>query len=595
MNNTLFITVVFCFCLTSAYAEVTNQTSQKSLIVNTNPEVKIVAHAVVNFTNLAKKEAAEKKSTNTAIKHRVIPIGEWHKQQIPPEDLEKLNNEKQINEGSSEKKSPTSSQQTSFSSSSSSPSADDEIKPGITPVPLGPVTSQDDFQALPQNVVNGYLNIPPDTMGVAGKNHLMTVLNSEVRIQQKDGTVISTVSLSNFWAAVVGSAGGGNAGAFDPKIIYDYANDKYIFVTLDDRDANNGILIAVSQSDDPTAGWYQWKIDADSDNNEWADFPSPGYNTNWIAISVNMFQIGGAGSFTGARIFLLDKKRAYTNDPVIVSVFSFASGNGFTIAPCVTFGNQTNIYTIDSGWYAGNDDYVRVGVINGPVNSPTWNFLNYYNIPDTYTTTAAPQLNGGTTNLIDGGDSRIGSPPIYRFNNVYFTYSGQLSNSVRDVIVWGELNIPGLSIVNTGIVQETTTPMFYSFPSIAVNSQTSIVIGFAGFSTGIYGSAYYTGREFTNAPNVMQEVKLLKAGEDYYYQTFGGTRNRWGDYSATCVDPADDLKFWTIQEYAMPEFNASYDRWGTWWGHIYFVPEPVSISYLSFIICYLLMNRGKYT
>ena len=135
--------------------------------------------------------------------------------------------------------------------------------------------------------------------------------------------------------------------------------------------------------------------------------------------------------------------------------------------------------------------------------------------------------------------------------------------------------------------------MYYAYPSIAVNCNTSIVLGFSGFSTGTYGSACYTGREFTNAANAMQEVKLLKAGEDYYYKTFGGANNRWGDYSATCVDPADDLKFWTIQEYAMPDVGtgANDDRWGTWWGHVYFIPEPVSIYYLSFIICCLLINR----
>ena len=132
--------------------------------------------------------------------------------------------------------------------------------------------------------------------------------------------------------------------------------------------------------------------------------------------------------------------------------------------------------------------------------------------------------------------------------------------------------------------------MFYAYPSIAVNCNTSIVLGFSGFSTGTYGSAYYTGREFTNAVNVMQDVKLLKAGEDYYNLDFG-SGTRWGDYSSTCVDPADDLKFWTIQEYAMPEFNASYDRWGTWWGQVYFVPEPSGIWIVGLLNLFYILKR----
>ena len=39
----------------------------------------------------------------------------------------------------------------------------------------------------------------------------------------------------------------------------------------------------------------------------------------------------------------------------------------------------------------------------------------------------------------------------------------------------------------------------------------------------------------------MQPVSLLKAGEQPYFKTFGGTENRWGDFSATVVDPDGNL------------------------------------------------------
>lgn len=65
----------------------------------------------------------------------------------------------------------------------------------------------------------------------------------------------------------------------------------------------------------------------------------------------------------------------------------------------------------------------------------------------------------------------------------------------------------------------------------------------------------------------MSPIELLKAGEDVYEKDFGSGRVRWGDYSATVVDPLDDLTFWTIQEYAETDVGgtASDDRWGTWW------------------------------
>ena len=63
----------------------------------------------------------------------------------------------------------------------------------------------------------------------------------------------------------------------------------------------------------------------------------------------------------------------------------------------------------------------------------------------------------------------------------------------------------------------------------------------------------------------MQTEALLKAGESCYFKDFTVGKNRWGDYSATVVDPTDDTKLWTIQEYAATP-SGGYDRWGTWWG-----------------------------
>src|SRR5438445_646042 len=67
---------------------------------------------------------------------------------------------------------------------------------------------------------------PPDTMGAVGPNHLMVMLNPGVRIQDRAGGVISTVSISNFWAAL-GTLdayyypNGAPAYGFDPTVLYD--------------------------------------------------------------------------------------------------------------------------------------------------------------------------------------------------------------------------------------------------------------------------------------------------------------------------------------------------------------------------------------
>jgi hypothetical protein len=61
---------------------------------------------------------------------------------------------------------------------------------------------------------------------------------------------------------------------------------------------------------------------------------------------------------------------------------------------------------------------------------------------------------------------------------------------------------------------------------------------------------------------------LLKAGVSDYERLDSQNRNRWGDYSATTVDPADPSIFWTTQE-----FVSAADVWSTQVTEL-IVPQP---------------------
>src|SRR6266542_2188705 len=80
---------------------------------------------------------------------------------------------------------------------------------GPPPPPSPPPTAT--FPAL---LDNGAV-IPPDTDGAVGTNHAMTALNSQIRIQDKNGVIISTVSLGTFWQALRPRR------VFDPHVVYD--------------------------------------------------------------------------------------------------------------------------------------------------------------------------------------------------------------------------------------------------------------------------------------------------------------------------------------------------------------------------------------
>jgi hypothetical protein len=74
------------------------------------------------------------------------------------------------------------------------------------------------------------------------------------------------------------------------------------------------------------------------------------------------------------------------------------------------------------------------------------------------------------------------------------------------------------------------------------------------------------------------EPLQLKAGVAAYFQDFGSGRNRWGDYSATVIDPADPFTFWTFQE-----FVSSEDRWSTQITQLLLPPPDVVNRFVSLV------------
>ena len=82
----------------------------------------------------------------------------------------------------------------------------------------------------------------------------------------------------------------------------------------------------------------------------------------------------------------------------------------------------------------------------------------------------------------------------------------------------------------------------------------------------------------SDAAGTMRDPLIYKAGEGMYWKTFNcgnpAAENRWGDYSATMVDPVDDTSLWTLQEYSQPEGSVfaatgcNSGVWGTWWAKV---------------------------
>ncbi len=460
---------------------------------------------------------------------------------------------------------------------------------------------------------SGYYHIPPDPSGVAGPSHLVAVNNTSIRWSDKNGGSVTTKRLGKNATTAVGSffeSVNPVNSTFDPKVIYDQYNNRFVVVTLERRDTDLGdpvnssrILVAVSATSDPNGAWYFTAFDSNININgvdTWADYPGFAVNSDAIFITVNMFTYGSTNYFKSTRLWVIEKSAFYGGGAAVVHLFDpqgAVNTNYSTMQPAHMFGTEpTDIKTylsIYSGISNNGDEYLEVIDVKGSYDSPTFKKHNIAlsNIDNTnYAIPAAPQ--SGTTHTIDSGDRRALSS-VWRNDSLYVTFNVRPPSGPdygQATAHWVKMSTDGW---NGSIYREDqgniggediASGTYTFYPTVAVNSNDEMVIGFSASGDSIFCGAYYAGRIPTDAAGTTPHTGVLKAGTDYYIRTFGSGRNRWGDYTGISVDPADGTTFWLFNQYAMSrgtELNGEDGRWATAFGKIVDSPLPVELTSFS--------------
>lgn len=441
-------------------------------------------------------------------------------------------------------------------------------------------------------------HIPPDPIGAAGPNHLVSVTNASIEYFTKTGTKQFTKGLglhggstaNSFFAALSPLKN-----SFDPKVIYDQHAGRFVVVALERTDTfqsepsnTSRIFVAVSDDSDPNGTWRVHAINGKINiggTDTWADYPGLAVDEDAIYITANMFNFGGVRSQLGQRLWIINKTPFYTGGAASVTVHDpyTAVGLGFSaLMPAMIYGAgglgaTTGTYLVGSGWSSGINELLAVIRVDNPVGAVSFShqFVNLGNIHTNGAAfSGAPQL--GTANTLDAGDQRIQNA-VWRNNRLYAVNtvvppSGP--DAGAPTAHWFNINTTtpaSLSLVDQGNIggEDIAANTHTFYPSIAVDSLGNIGVGFAASAAAIYPGAYYTQRKSTDAAGTVQASGVLQAGTDWYLRLLGGTRNRWGDYSGIAVDPADDRAFWLYNEYAMARgtlLSGEDGRWATRWG-----------------------------
>jgi hypothetical protein len=379
--------------------------------------------------------------------------------------------------------------------------------------------------------------LPPDTMGAVGPAHVVEITNGGFAVHDRGGGVLLSQSLGSFWT----DAGLAVDDTYDPRIAYDPSSDRWFVVSLNGRYSNNQILLAVSNDADPTHGFAGFSIDSDSADQTWADFPTLGFDAETVTIASDMIPNGPDGLPVAVDVLVVPKADLVGSMPSIARATLFEraqlSVTGFAPQP-VTALDGTGLpgWLLSSGVaFLGIVQSTRMG---GDPLAPTLAAGPFVHVTPHPTPPEAARLNGG---LLDTGDGHFASP--VRIGGSLWAVRGAQGSSGRAAIHWLELDPDTLAVRQDGTIEDPGRDFLY--PSIAADPEGLVVIGFSASSTALAASAFAVLGETTGGTTRFgAPIELLQGAA-------GGPRTgvaRFGDYSATVLDPVAPRRFWTFQE-----------------------------------------------
>ncbi|MFC2051588.1 Ig-like domain-containing protein [Chloroflexota bacterium] len=456
--------------------------------------------------------------------------------------------------------------------------------------------------------------IPPDPIGAAGIDRLIAVVNSMIEARDKIGTSspLWRDSLEDFFTSLTPANR-----LFDPKVIYDHYENRFLVVALEKVDAGTNpnagntsrILLAVSKTATPatatTADWYYVAINSEEQIgvvDHWADYPGFEVDEEAVYVTGHMFAHTGGATDYGVRLWIVDKDTSagfYAGGAAAVTKHDPYAGGGIAVTtmPAQVYGSggiggSGGTYLVSySGLTDGSNEAVQVVRVNDPLGTPT--FAGEYvvvgdiedfsgSLPD------APQF--GSATLIEVNDRRV-LDAVWRNDQLWLTTTidpNSGPDAGQTTAHWFRLNTsaaPGgaITLSDQGNIggEDIADGTYTYFPSIAMNNNGDVMFGFSASAATIYAGAYVTGRLAGDPAGTVQSAETVWAGVDYYVRTFGGSKNRWGDYSGAALDPLDDNVVWIFNEYAMSRGSGTPPedgRWGTAWAKNLFQSTSVTTT-----------------
>ncbi len=467
---------------------------------------------------------------------------------------------------------------------------------------------------------------PPDQALAVGNGYIVEAVNNALEVYDTKGNPLlaAPVSTNRFFNQVseinrTNSQLQQGPSLSDPRAYYDPDLKRFIVVewaTLNDASGNalniSVQFVAVSATADPTGVYNLYSFETTNPTVKgcpcFPDYQQIGTDKNGLFITSNLFGISSS-AFTGAKIYAMSKTALA--DGTLPTIVEFKPRPGdFTVHPTVvppggrfaTTGNGTE-YLVESQadlTASGTAKAVDVLAISNTaslakpapslqlakVAAPSQSYGNASSgiLPPAVQADGSRPLGGPSglnapVPLLDGGDSRVGSTPVYVDGRVWTVIGTAVTGAQYsyDAVAWFSLDVSGgaaalkASVARQGtIVAPAGVSLLY--PAIAMPVGGNGAIGVTVTGPTSYPSTAVIPISSAGKTGSVELSGIGALPDDGFtaYAAYGGAGvGRWGDYGATAV--AEDGTLWLANEY-IPDTSthprSQLANWGTYVTHL---------------------------
>jgi hypothetical protein len=399
---------------------------------------------------------------------------------------------------------------------------------------------------------------PPDNNGAVGTTQFVETVNVALAVFNKSTGAVQygPVNINTLWSGFAGGCATNNDG--DPTVVFDHLANRWVISQFSVSSLPYTQCVAVSTSADATGSYYRYAFQYD--NIAFNDYPKMGVWPDGYYVTYNIFN--NAQTFAGSKICAFDRAKMLTG----------ASATQQCVSTSTAFGGLLPA-DLDGSTLppAGAPNYlVALGATSSQL--AVWKFhVDWTNSANSTFSSAIPitvssyaeACGGGTCIPQPSTGTRLDSlADRLMYRAAYRRFSDHEALVVSHAVTagstvgvrWYELrNLSGTPAV---FQQSTFAPdaTYRWMPSIAMDKQGNIALGYSASSSAVRPEVRYTGRLAGDALNTMTQ------GESTIVTGLGSqTQNltRWGDYTSMSVDPVDDCTFWYTNQYlpASGSFN----------------------------------------